>query len=445
MKNKSLFIILQSSMNTPLPTLRATHFAMLLQKDLDHCQTLDFENEGVISTDHLFGKGNGQMFGILVCTDKQEKEVVLKAFSGQYDGRWEIPGWVGSVCESQLFASIMEENNQQIHALTDQLQQKPKARELLLQRKELSLATLKRLNQLYRFRCIDQSIVTFADIFGEKLPPTGTGECCAPKLLHYAFSHDLHPVSMVEFYYGAPNRSKSRVHKAFYGPCDDKCKPLLKYMLGLDIVYCDEQMLVVNKSSGLLSVPGRKEEMKDCVEARVKRLFPHAPVQCAVHRLDMDTSGLLVLALQQDSHRNLSMQFMHKEVKKEYVALLEGVIKEQEGVIRLPFRLDVENRPHQIYDNQQGKWGITVWEKLRVETYEGVRLATRIRFKPQTGRTHQLRLHSAHEKGLGHPIIGDRLYGKEDPSTPLHLHAYKLVFTHPLTQERLCFTSEVPF
>ena len=432
-------------MNTPLPQQRATHFAKLLQTDLDRYKTLDFEGESLISTDYLFGEAKGQMFGILVCTDSEENEVVLKAFSGQYDGEWDIPGWVGSVCDPKIFSSIMEESNQQIHALTDQLQKTPEAKELGLQRRELSVATLKRLYQLYSFRCIDQSTVTFADVFGDTLPPTGTGECCAPKLLHYAFSHDLHPTSMVEFYYGAPNRSETKQHKAFYGPCDDKCKPLLKYMLGLDIVFCDEQIVVVDKPSGVLSVPGRSEAMKDCIEARVRRLFPQAPLQCAAHRLDMDTSGLLVLALTQASHRNLSMQFMHKEVEKEYIALLEGVIKEQKGIIELPFRLDVDHRPHQIYDPLQGKWGTTVWEKLRVEPFRGDHLATRIRFIPQTGRTHQLRVHSAHEKGLNHPIIGDRLYGREESSTPLHLHACKLAFTHPVTQEHLCFISKAPF
>ena len=313
-------------MNSPLPTQKAQKAASLLQEALDFHKALDYEGEKLISTDYLFGKARGQMFGILVCEDKEGNEVVLKAFSGQYDGVWLIPGWVGPVADPLCFDQIVKANDGALHALTDKITSGKYVDSLLLvqQRRALSQSVLQELYRLYEFRCIDGSTKTLSDIFGSKLPPTGTGDCCAPKLLHWALSNNLRPISMAEFFYGRANRSSSREHKVFYGPCDDKCQPLLKHMLGLDIVYCDASLLVVNKEGGLLSVPGRGEDKQDCVESRVRRLFPSAPKQCAVHRLDMDTSGLLVIALDKETHRLLSMQFMHKEVEKEYVALLEG-------------------------------------------------------------------------------------------------------------------------
>ncbi len=433
-------------MKPPLPTQKAKEAALLLQDALDFHKALDYEGEKLISTDYLFGPARGQMFGILVCEDKEGNEVVLKAFSGQYDGAWIIPGWVAPVVDPVIYGSIVKEHDDLLHHLTDTINRGDGIDSSLLvqQRRALSQSVLQKLYNLYRFRCIDGSTRTFADIFGTKLPPTGTGDCCAPKLLHWAFSHDLHPTSMAEFYYGLPNKSSTRAHKVFYDPCDDKCQPLLKHMLLLDIVYCDASLLVVNKDGGLLSVPGRGADKQDCVESRVRRLFPSAPKQCAVHRLDMDTSGLLVIALDKETHRNLSMQFMQQEVEKEYVALLEGVVKQEGGEVHLPFRLDVDNRPHQIYDAEQGKWGTTIWKKMRVES-SPAGLVTRVHFTPLTGRTHQLRVHSAHPKGIAHAIAGDRLYGTGKEGDRLCLHASSLSFYHPQTSEKLRFTSPAPF
>lgn len=433
-------------MNTPLPTQKAKEAALLLQEALDIHKVLDYEGEKLVSTDHLFGPARGQMFGILICEDKEGNEIILKAFSGQYEGKWLIPGWIGPVVDPISYDQIVKNNDALLHELTEKIdcRETMNRKMLVQQRRSLSQSVLQELYNLYQFRCIDGAIKTFSDIFGPKNPPTGTGDCCAPKLLQYAFSHALHPVSMAEFYYGLPNRSGSKEHKAFYAPCDDKCRPLLGLMLGLDIVYCDASLLVVNKEGGLLSVPGRGEDKQDCVESRVRRLFPHAPRQCAVHRLDMDTSGLLVLALDKEAHRNLSMQFMQLEVEKEYVALLKGVVKQEAGEVRLPFRLDVNNRPYQIYDEEQGKWGTSLWKKLRVEpSPDG--LVTRVRFTPLTGRTHQLRLHSSHPKGIGHPIVGDRLYGTGREGDQLCLHACALSFSHPVTREKLSFSLPEPF
>ncbi len=446
-------------MNNPLQTELASAYCLQLQAALDTQRCLDYEGERQVSTDYLFGKARGQMFGVLVCLDLQGNEVILKAFSGQYNGQWLIPGWVAPVCDPASYTRIMQQNNEHIQHLTQRIFEcKARAEDcsaLQDERRLLSQSVMAQLFSLYEFRCIDHSIATIADIFGTKTPPTGTGDCCAPKLLHSAFSQRLKPISMAEFYYGKANGSASRLHKQFYAPCDDKCRPLLTHMLGLDIVYCDDSIVLVNKPSGLLSVPGRGVDMQDCVESRIKQLFPHCISQPAVHRLDMDTSGLLLLAFTQAAHRNLSMQFMQGEVRKEYVALVEGLLKKDSGSIELPFRLDVENRPYQMYDEIHGKVGKTMWRTVRAEYYTPAtssgntrnqrKLVTRVIFTPLTGRTHQLRVHSAHEKGLAHPIVGDRLYGNAAQGERLLLHACSLTFTHPETDEELTFTSEAEF
>jgi tRNA pseudouridine32 synthase / 23S rRNA pseudouridine746 synthase len=208
----------------------------------------------------------------------------------------------------------------------------------------------------------------------------------------------------------------------------------------LKILLQDAQVVVVDKPAGFLAVPGRGAEKQECVASRVKVRFPHCIDQPAVHRLDMDTSGLMALALTTEAHRELSRQFAERLVQKKYVALVEGVVTEEAGTIELAFRLDPDNRPRQVYDPVQGKVGISRWRKLGVE---GGR--TRIGFEPLTGRTHQLRLHAAHPLGLGCPIVGDRLYGKRKEKERMLLHASFLRFRHPATGEEMCFRSEPPF
>lgn len=208
----------------------------------------------------------------------------------------------------------------------------------------------------------------------------------------------------------------------------------------LTILHEDPLFVIVDKPSGLLSVPGKGEANQDCVVSRVRQRYPDCIEQPSVHRLDQDTSGLLVLALTTEAHRTLSMQFMDRLVGKRYIALLDGVVEENSGVIELSFRLDPDNRPYQVYDPVKGKPGTTRWRKLGVE--EG---CTRVEFMPLTGRTHQLRLHSAHEKGLGFPIVGDRLYGTGTGPGQLKLHASLLRFRHPTSREPMEFTSQPPF
>ena len=209
---------------------------------------------------------------------------------------------------------------------------------------------------------------------------------------------------------------------------------------GLEIIYEDKYIVVVDKPGGLLSVPGKGEANQDCVAARVKAMYPGCIDQPSVHRLDQDTSGLLLLAFTEAAHRTLSIQFMEKLVGKRYIALLDGIVDAESGIIDLKFRLDPDNRPYQVYDPEQGKQGVTRWRKIGIENGR-----TRVEFMPQTGRTHQLRLHSSHEKGLGLPIVGDRLYGTGTGPGQLKLHASTLRFRHPVTREPLEFHSSPPF
>ena len=208
----------------------------------------------------------------------------------------------------------------------------------------------------------------------------------------------------------------------------------------LEIVHEDPDFVVVDKVSGMLSVPGRGPEKRDCVAERVREMYPGCPEQPAVHRLDMDTSGLLVVARNAEAHRELSMQFQRRETRKRYFALLEGILTGEGGTIELPFRLDVENRPYQIHDPIHGKVGITHWQKISVEA--GL---TRVLFTPITGRTHQLRVHAAHELGLGTPIVGDPLYGNGTGPGQLKLHAAELGFQHPSSGAELNFSSNPSF
>ncbi|MDB4624322.1 RluA family pseudouridine synthase [Akkermansiaceae bacterium] len=208
----------------------------------------------------------------------------------------------------------------------------------------------------------------------------------------------------------------------------------------MKIVHQDSDIVVVEKESGLLSVPGRGPEKIDSVVHRIRQLIPECISHPAAHRLDMDTSGLMVLGLTAEAHRHLSIQFQDRTVEKNYLALLDGILAKDEGTITLPFRLDIDNRPYQIYDEVHGKIGTTEWKKVGIEDNH-----TRIAFHPITGRTHQLRVHSAHPKGLGIPIVGDNLYGNGTGFGQLKLHAADLAFTHPTTGEALSFATPPPF
>lgn len=291
---------------------------------------------------------------------------------------------------------------------------------------------------------------TILDIFAEaaeQIPPAGTGECAAPKLLHYAFTHNLTPLSIAEFWYGASPKGEIRRHGSYYPACRGKCKPLLDYMLrGMElrrterqplpeptIVYEDSAVAVIDKPAGMLSVEGKIDAPSVAEWAR--RRFIGAADPRPVHRLDMATSGLLLIAKDAESYRLLQEQFRRRTVRKRYIALLEGEVTADEGRIELPMRPDPHDRPRQVIDRDHGKAALTLYKVL--ERQEG---CTLVAFEPVTGRTHQLRVHASAAEGLNAPIAGDTLYGAR-PAERLSLHNEYIEFTHPQTGERLSFLS----
>ena len=277
------------------------------------------------------------------------------------------------------------------------------------------------------------------------LPPAGAGECCAPRLLNYAFNNHLRPVCMAEFWWGASPVGEVRHHGHFYPACRSKCKPILDFMLqGLDVeenrlglpmeagaldIVCDDQWLtVINKPSGMLTVPGKL--LEDSLLTRYQDAHPEAMGPIVAHRLDQETSGLVVFAKDKDSHKALQQQFENHTIKKRYIALLDGIVPQDEGIIDLPIRPDVDDRPRQRVDLEHGKPAVTRYRVL--ERGQGV---TRVSFDPLTGRTHQLRVHASHPLGLNCPIVGDRLYGKA--ADRLMLHAQSITFIHPATGQTM--------
>lgn len=292
----------------------------------------------------------------------------------------------------------------------------------------------------------------FNRYYGEAvLPPSGAGECCAPRLLQYAYMQGLKPLCMAEFWYGDSPVGEVRHHGHYYPACSSKCKPILSFMLqGLDVesnpleespdvpievLYEDEWLLAVNKPTGVLSAPGKLDV--DSLPQLLMRERPNTQLH-VVHRLDMATSGVLLLAKSMEMCTTLQQLFAARRVKKCYVAWLEGNVKQDCGTISLPLRPDLDHRPFQLVDEVHGKEAITRFEV--VERKEG---QTKVRFYPLTGRTHQLRVHAAHSRGLNAPIVGDALYGT--PAARLMLHAEQLSFTHPITLQPLTLTAPAPY
>ena len=433
-------------------------------------------------------KNQGLMVGSLVCYDKvAARRIILYAVSGngrnlilnkgddltggEHESQQQINSnsfeqeiVVPSLVSQEEINKALAEYDEEIHKLTDLINSIPKnsddakntERNLLIKKRtELTDISLQRVFDLYNFTRFDGQKITLNSIIkkhGGKLPPTGTGDCCAPKLLSYAFSHNLQPISMDEVYYG-PN-TKTKINSHSYNPCDERCGYILPDILGIEILYRDNDIIIVNKESGLLSVPGRGLEKLDSVETRVRMLFPNTIQQPAVHRLDMETSGVLVLAFNKEAHRELNRQFAEGLVGKKYVALLDGILRGiPQGTVELKTRLDINNRPYQIVDNENGKLGITKWKKLGVKDYKdpetgGLRKVTVIEFTPVTGRTHQLRLASSVSKeqgGLGLAIVGDSLYGIHKPGERLMLHSFFIEFYHPVSGNKITIKTNFPF
>ena len=291
------------------------------------------------------------------------------------------------------------------------------------------------------------------------LPPGGTGDCCAPKLLQYAYQQGLRPVCMAEFWWGQPTKEELRRHLNYYPACRGKCKPILTWMLqGLEvdpdpealgfqhmelpIVYEDDAIVVVDKPSGMLSVPGRIEEYS--VATVMRQRYPDCVI---AHRLDMGTSGLLIVAKTMEAYHPLQEQFIRHQVRKKYIAVLDNPSPQQgrlegSGTISLPLRPDPMNRPRQVVDMEHGKRAVTDYEFLSPLTSHLSPLQL-VALYPQTGRTHQLRIHCAHPDGLGCPIKGDELYGTK--ADRLYLHASEIWFRHPITGDEMHLVSPPPF
>lgn len=324
------------------------------------------------------------------------------------------------------------------------------------ERREKSNYLQQTLFSKYAFLNPKKELKNLLDIFNNPAikPPAGSGECSAPKLLQYAFANDLTPITMAEFWWGISPNSSVRQHKNYYPACQGRCKPILTHMLNgvemddnlllenlaekqeLKIIYEDDVLIVVNKPAEFLSVPGK--DIKDSVYARIKDKYPNATGPLIVHRLDMSTSGILLLTKTKEANKILQSQFIDRTIKKRYVALLNGNLVENNGKIKLPLRVDLDDRPKQLVDFTYGKPAETDWEIINRENGK-----TRVYFYPITGRTHQLRVHAAHKNGLNTPIVGDDLYGKKE--NRLHLHAQFIELYHPSTNKRISFTVEPEF
>ena len=391
----------------------------------------------------------GKMFGVLVYKGVQctaDGVQYLAAFSAKLDGSYDHDGFVPPVfpMKEEPIGTNKEESR--------------RLQRLLFANYRLTNGRGETKNLLEIFDS-EKTIFTPEEWFSDKLkikneelkmPPSGAGECCAPKLLQYAFTHGLEPEALAEFWVGAPSKTDVRAEGAFYTPCSGRCVPILRHMLqGIEmddtpskaddlpkpeVLYEDKWLIVANKPSGLLSVPGKNEEIS------VEELLGAK----AVHRLDQDTSGLLVLAKTPEVYKTLQAYFQRRDVFKRYEAVVKPNLQctisnlQSEGEIRLPILPNPYDRPRQMIDREHGKPAITRYV-VRERRNDGTVF---IDFYPLTGRTHQLRVHAAHPEGLNAPIVGDRLYNGDSlrgSSKRLMLHAAEITFTHPITQKEMHF------
>ncbi|MBQ9678227.1 MAG: RluA family pseudouridine synthase [Prevotella sp.] len=421
------------------------------------CQLAAKEVQGYIDShaDIKEDADRGKMFGVLIVTPSTPLSpsapcYFLAAYSGLLAGRNDWDYFVPPVFDAQQPDGHFKQEEHAISAMTDEEQKEARKQ----RSQELQLWLFHQYQLLNAQGETKDLVDIWQDYHKEKvrrkfpLPPGGTGDCCAPKLLQYAYQQGLKPICMAEFWWGASPRQEIRHHLQYYPACRGKCKPILTWMLqGLEVdpdpetlgfphlaietVYEDEALLVVNKPSGLLSTPGRIEQYS--VERVMQQRYPESHV---AHRLDMWTSGLLIVAKNLTVYHSLQQQFLKHQVRKRYIAVLEASPKqgrlEGSGTISLPLRPDPVNRPCQVVDYEHGKCAVTDYEFLSEDI---------VALYPQTGRTHQLRIHCAHPEGLGRPIKGDELYGTK--SDRLYLHAEQIWFHHPVSGEPMHFV--LPF
>ena len=399
----------------------------------------------------------GKMFGVLVVEKDgtwQTAEGVsfIAAFSAQLDGQYDHEGFVPPVYEMKTppIGTSKEESRRLQRLLFAQyhlLNGKGEHRNLLeiFQNEQPILSPEEWFNK-------GEGLKVKGEGESSTLPPSGAGECCAPKLLQYAFQHGLKPLALAEFWVGASPANELRREGQFYAPCSGRCVPILRFMMqGLDVertvkenrtedlcrrievLYEDASLMVVNKPAGLLSVPGKTEELS--LSAYLKTQNGYAYLMPA-HRLDQDTSGLIVLAKTEEVYKALQAYFQRRDILKRYEALIKGERLMDEGVIALPLLPNPFDRPRQMVSLDHGKPAITRY-KIRERRADGTIF---VDFYPQTGRTHQLRVHAAHPEGLNAPILGDRLYGNgTEESDRLMLHAAEIRFVHPVTKEEMHF------
>ncbi|MGQ1787783.1 MULTISPECIES: RluA family pseudouridine synthase [unclassified Saccharicrinis] len=373
--------------------------------------------------------------------DKLAEELKQESLKQQYDYKQLKKQWQERITQNQ----------NKLRIFTDKIDS------LKEERKERSAALQQKLFDQYQFLNKDGETMGVSEIFANtslNVPPAGAGDCAAPKLFQFAFQHKLKPIAMAEFWWGQSPKSEIRKHKNFYPSCRGKCEPILGHMLKgipmdenpiqsptihedeLEIVFEDKDVLVVNKPAEFLSVPGK--ETGDSVFYRIQQKYPEATGPLLVHRLDMSTSGLILVAKNKEAHKILQKQFLDRTVQKRYVALLDGIIEQDQGLIKLPLRVDLDDRPRQLVCYEYGKRAITKFKVI--ERKDG---KTKVHFFPITGRTHQLRVHAAHPQGLNMPIVGDDLYGIK--SNRLYLHAEYLEFSHPVTNEKIKIKADADF
>ena len=387
----------------------------------------------------------GKMFGVLV-VESAEGQAFLAAYSGLLEGRNDWPYFVPPVFDAQQPDGYFKTREREIMQSEAHKEMSQELQTWLFHQYQLlngrgEVKDLVEIWQDYHRSARIQSRYP--------LPPGGTGDCCAPKLLQYAYLHHLKPVCMAEFWWGESPKSLIRHHGHFYPACRGKCKPVLTWMLqGLDVdshmetahvvrqepkvIYEDEAMAVLFKPAGMLSVPGKTD---DCSVATWAQ-FRWADALLA-HRLDMLTSGIIVVAKTMETYQHLQAQFADRTVKKKYLAIVEGTPAKEHGIIDLPLASDPMNRPLQVVDHEKGKRAITEYRVLQAGQHSLLALY------PHTGRTHQLRMHCAHPEGLGCPIVGDELYGEK--ADRLYLQAQAITFFHPTTAKRMHFELPYPF
>ena len=396
----------------------------------------------------------GKMFGVLVAEDSNDGLGFLAAYSGLLCGRNDWEYFVPPVFDAQQPDGYFKQKEREISVLN----QHPSADNQHLNR-QMSQDLQLWLFRQYRMLNANGDTRDLVEIWRDyhqnpkiqkrfPLPPGGTGDCCAPKLLQYAYQHQLKPVCMAEFWWGPSPASEIRHHGEFYPACRGKCKPVLTWMLqgldvdpdqeqsgflhqGVEIIYEDDAIAAVYKPSGMLSVPGKADDYSVATWARERWAESMLP-----HRLDLLTSGIMLVAKTADAYHHLQDQFAARTIKKKYVAVVEGKITTEHGIIDIPLSSDPLNRPRQIVDHEHGKRAITEYRvlshHLSPSTHHPVTL---LALYPHTGRTHQLRMHCAHQEGLGCPIVGDELYGHK--SDRLYLQAESIAFVHPTTGKRM--------